>query len=55
MATRKNFPDRKRQRREDAERRQAEYDALSVTDKIERAKASGGVKVLNKLMAQEDS
>ena len=37
MAKRMNFPARKQLRREEAAARQAEYDALSLDEKLDRA------------------
>lgn len=49
MPTRKNFPNRKDQRREAAKARQAEYDALSKDEKVQRATDRGGKRELARL------
>lgn len=53
MSNRKNFPSRKAARQESAAARQEAYDSLTHDEKVAKAKASGGTKVLDKLRKGE--
>ena len=52
---RMDFPNRKKQRRKEAEQRQAEYDKLSLEEKFKRAAVFGNTKQSQRLEQQLDS